>query len=138
MKKFLKEFKEFISRGNVLDMAVGIIVGGAFTAIVSNLTGNILNPLLSLIFTGGPGTLADSSEAWTVGGALSSFLTAVITFIITAFVLFIILKGVNKLMNLKKKEEAPAAPTTKKCPYCCSEIPIEATKCAHCASDLKD
>ena len=138
MKKFFKEFKDFITRGNVLDMAVGIIVGGAFTAIVTALTANFLQPLLNLIFTGGVGTLADGETAWTFGGAFSAFLTAIVTFIITAFVLFCIIKGVNKISNLKKKpEEAPAAPTTKKCPYCCSEIPIEAKKCAHCASDLE-
>lgn len=138
MKKFFKEFKEFITRGNVLDMAVGIIVGGAFTAIVTALTANFLQPLLNLIFTGNVGTLADGETAWTWGGAFSAFLTAIVTFIITAFVLFCIIKAVNKLSNLKKKpEEAPAAPTTKKCPYCLSEIPIEAKKCAHCTSDVE-
>ena len=138
MKKFFKEFKEFITRGNVLDMAVGIIVGGAFTAIVTALTANFLQPLLNLIFTGGVGTLADGETPWTWGGAGSAFLTAIVTFIITAFVLFCIIKAVNKISNMKKKpEEAPAAPTTKQCPYCLSEIPIEAKKCAHCTSDLK-
>lgn len=138
MKKFFKEFKEFITRGNVLDMAVGIIVGGAFTAIVTALTANFLQPLLNLIFTGNVGTLADGETAWTWGGAFSAFLTAIVTFIITAFVLFCIIKGVNKINSMKKKpEEAPAAPTTKKCPYCLSEIPIEAKKCAHCTSDVE-
>ena len=133
MKKFFKEFKDFITRGNVLDMAVGIIVGGAFTAIVTSLTANFLQPLLNLIF----GASAEN-EGWTFGGAFSAFLTAIVTFIITAFVLFCIIKAVNKISDMKKKpEEAPAAPTTKKCPYCCSEIPIEAKKCAHCASDLE-
>ena len=131
MKKFLKEFKDFISRGNVLDMAVGIIVGGAFTAIVTSLTDNFLQPLLNVIFGG-------DNSAWTFGGAIAAFLTAIVTFILTAFVLFFIIKGVNKLNDMKKKPEAaPAAPTTKKCPFCYSEIPIEAIKCAHCASDLK-
>ena len=131
MKKFFKEFKDFITRGNVLDMAVGIIVGGAFTAIVASLTENFLQPLLNVIFGG-------DNSAWTIGGAISAFLTAVVTFIITAFVLFCIIKGVNKINDLKKKpEEDPAAPTTKKCPYCLSEITIEAKKCAHCTSDVE-
>ncbi|MCQ2457231.1 MAG: large conductance mechanosensitive channel protein MscL [Clostridia bacterium] len=130
MKKFFKEFKDFITRGNVLDMAVGIIVGGAFTAIVTSLTENFLQPLLNVIFGG-------DNSAWTIGGAVAAFLTAIVTFIITAFVLFCIIKGVNKINDMKKKpEEAPAAPTTKVCPYCLSEIPIGAKKCAHCASDL--
>lgn len=137
MKKFFKEFKEFITRGNVLDMAVGVIVGGAFTAIVTSLTTNFLNPVLNLVFTGNVGKLGDTEADWTIGAAASSFLTAIITFIITAFVLFCIIKGINKIASLKKKEEAPAAaPTTKVCPYCLSEIPIGAKKCAHCASDL--
>ena len=132
MKKFFKEFKDFITRGNVLDMAVGIIVGGAFTAIVTSLTENFLQPLLNVIFG------ADNS-AWTARGAVSSFLNAVVTFIITAFVLFCIIKAVNKVASLKKKpEEAPAAPTTKVCPFCKSEIAIDATRCPHCTSELKD
>ena len=139
MKKFFQEFKTFITKGNVLDMAVGIIVGGAFTAIVTALTANFLQPLLNLIFTGNVGTLADGETAWTFGGAFSAFLTAVVTFIITAFVLFCIIKGVNKIseMSKKKEEEKPAAPTTKKCPFCFSEIAIEATRCPHCTSELK-
>ena len=137
MKKFFQEFKTFITRGNVLDMAVGIIVGGAFTAIVTSLTANFLQPLLNLIFTGK--AAAEGEPAWTFGNAFSAFLTAVITFIITAFVLFCIIKGVNKIASLakKKEEEKPAAPTTKKCPFCCSEIAIEATRCPHCTSELK-
>lgn len=139
MKKFFKEFKDFITRGNVLDMAVGIIVGGAFTAIVTSLTGNFLNPLLSVVFNGNPGKLGDTDVDWTWGGAASSFLTAVVTFIITAFVLFCLIKGINKLSNMKKKpEEAPAAPTTKVCPFCKSEIAIDATRCPHCTSELKN
>lgn len=137
MKKFFQEFKTFITRGNVLDMAVGVIVGGAFTAIVTSLTTNFLNPLLNCIFTGAPGNLGDSETAWTIGGAASAFLTAVVTFLITAFVLFCIVKGINKIASVGKKPEKPAAPTTKKCPYCLSEIPLEATRCAHCTSELK-
>ena len=135
MKKFLEEFKKFALRGNVLDMAIGVIVGGAFTGIVTSLTANFINPLLNLIMTGGTGEISDG-VAWTLGAAVASFLTTVVNFLITAFVLFVVLKGVNKLVTLGKKKEAPAAPTTKKCPYCLSEIPIAATRCAHCTSEL--
>ncbi|MDY4139358.1 MAG: large conductance mechanosensitive channel protein MscL [Eubacteriales bacterium] len=135
MKKFLEEFKKFALRGNVLDMAIGVIVGGAFTGIVTSLTSNFINPLLNLIMTGGAGEISDG-VAWTLGAAVASFLTTVVNFIITAFVLFVLLKGINKLVSLGKKKEAPAAPTTKKCPYCLSEIPIAATRCAHCTSEL--
>ena len=135
MKKFLEEFKKFALRGNVLDMAIGVIVGGAFTGIVTSLTANFINPLLNLIMTGGTGEISDG-VAWTLGAAVASFLTTVVNFIITAFVLFVLLKGINRLMTLGKKKEAPAAPTTKKCPYCLSEIPIAATRCAHCTSEL--
>ncbi|MGN0747212.1 MAG: large conductance mechanosensitive channel protein MscL [Aristaeellaceae bacterium] len=135
MKKFLEEFKKFALRGNVLDMAVGVIVGGAFTGIVTSLTANFINPLLNLVMTGGAGEISDG-VAWTLGAAVASFLTTVVNFIITAFVLFVLLRGINKLMTLGKKKEAPVAPTTKKCPYCLSEIPIEATRCAHCTSEL--
>ena len=138
MKKFFGEFKEFISKGNVMDMAVGIIVGGAFTAIVSALTDNIINPLIGSIFK------MDFSElAVTINGAelkYGAFIMAVINFIIIAFVLFLIVKGMNTLRakaeEKKKKEEEEAAPTTKVCPFCKSEIPIEATRCAHCTSEL--
>ena len=135
MKKFLEEFKKFALRGNVLDMAIGVIVGGAFTGIVTSLTANFINPLLNLIMTGGAGEISEG-VAWTFGAAIASFLTTVVNFLITAFVLFVLLKGINKLVSLGKKKEAPAAPTTKKCPYCLSEIPIAATRCAHCTSEL--
>ena len=135
MKKFLEEFKKFALRGNVLDMAIGVIIGGAFTGIVTSLTANFINPLLNLIMTGGAGEISEG-VAWTFGAAVASFLTTVVNFIITAFVLFVLLKGINKLVSLGRKQEAPAAPTTKKCPYCLSEIPIAATRCAHCTSEL--
>lgn len=131
MKKFMNEFKAFIMRGNVLDMAVGVIVGGAFTGIVTALTANFIQPLLNLIFAP-----AENAE-WTFGGAVSAFLTAILYFIITAFVLFCIIKAVNKMMTMNKKPEAPAAPTTKVCPFCQSEISIKATRCPHCTSELK-
>ena len=121
-----------------MDMAVGIIVGGAFTAIVSALTDNIINPLIGSIFK------MDFSElAVTINGAelkYGAFIMAIINFIIIAFVLFLIVKGMNtmraKAEERKKKEEEEAAPTTKVCPFCKSEIPIEATRCAHCTSEL--
>ncbi len=136
MKKFLEEFKKFALRGNVLDLAVGVIIGGAFTGIVTALTTNFINPLLSFVMTGAPGNLGDTGLAWTFGGAFSAFLTTVVNFLITALVLFCLIKAINRLTSLGKKKEAPAAPTTKKCPYCLSEIPIAATRCAHCTSEL--
>ena len=131
MKKFLKEFKEFALRGNVLDMAIGIIIGGAFTGIVTSLTENFINPLLNVIFS------PDANAGYTVLGGLSNFLTVVVNFIITAFVLFCLLRGINKLLSLKKKPEEPKAPTTKKCPYCKTDIAIDATRWPNCTSELK-
>ncbi len=144
-KGFMADFKKFILRGNVMDMAVGVIVGGAFTAIVTSLNKDILTPLLGLI--GG----LDFSELVLVMGEgeaapvlrYGSFITAAINFLITAFMIFCMLRGINKLVDaFSKKEEpapaAPAAPTTKKCPYCMSEIAIEATRCPHCTSVLEE
>ena len=131
MKKFLEEFKAFISRGNVMDMAVGVIIGGAFSGIVTSLTDNFINPILKEL-TGA------ASYTWQdVGGFASSFLSAVVNFIIMAFILFCLMRGINKLLTIGKKPEAPAAPTTKKCPYCKTEIDIEATRCPHCTSQLE-
>ncbi len=134
MKNFIEEFKKFALRGNVLDMAVGIIIGGAFTAIVTALTTNFIQPLLTIILTWSWELLT-----WRViGQAIANFGTAVVNFLLTALVLFILLKLVNGLMNLRKKPEAPTAPTTKTCPYCKSTVAIDATRCAHCTSELKD
>ena len=140
MKKFFGEFKEFISKGNVMDMAVGIIVGGAFTAIVSALTDNIINPLIGSIFK-----MDFSDLAVTINGAelkYGAFIMAVINFIIIAFVLFLIVKGMNTLRakaeEKKKKEEVEAAPTTKVCPFYKSEVSIDATRCPHCTSELTE
>lgn len=136
MKNFLKEFKAFIARGNVMDMAVGIIIGGAFTAIVNSLVADIINPLLGCF-------VSMDFSAWKiplVGEAslgIGNFINAVISFLIMAFILFSIIKAMNKAAELGKKDEpAPAAPTTKMCPYCKSEINIEATRCPHCTSEL--
>ncbi len=137
LKKFFKEFKEFVSRGNVMDMAIGIIIGGAFTTIVSSLVEDIINPLLGLF----GGMNFDRYSVTLLGEATlnyGKFITAVINFLIMALVIFIIVKLMNgaasKFSSKKEEEEAPA--TTKICPYCCSEIPINATKCPHCTSDV--
>lgn len=129
--KFMEEFKKFALRGNVMDMAVGVIIGGAFSGIVTSLTENFINPILKEL----TGT---ASYTWQdVGGFASSFLSAVVNFIIMAFILFCLMRGINKLLTIGKKPEAPAAPTTKKCPYCKTEIDIEATRCPHCTSQLE-
>ena len=133
MKGFMKEFKEFISRGNVMDMAVGIIIGGAFTAIVTALVDNIIMPLISGICGG------MAFEDWAVksGGStigIGAFIAAIVNFLLIALVLFSIIKAMNKFK--KEQEEPEEAPTTKECPFCKSEIPLEATRCPHCTSQL--
>lgn len=133
MKRFLEEFKAFALRGNVMDMAIGVIIGGAFTSIVSSLTENIINPIIGMF--GGADLSVYAINLFGAEFRYGAFLTSVINFIIMAFVLFCLLKLVNKMAHIGKKPEAPAAPTTKKCPFCLSEIPIGATKCAHCASE---
>ena len=133
MKKFIEEFKAFALRGNVMDMAIGVIIGGAFTSIVTSLTENIINQILGLF-----GGTDLSGFVLNLGGVelrYGAFITSIINFLIMAFVLFCLLKAVNKLTALGKKPEAPAEPTTKVCPFCCIEIPIKAVKCAHCGSD---
>jgi large conductance mechanosensitive channel len=139
MKSLISEFKTFISRGNVVDLAVGIIIGSAFTAIVNSLVNDVIMPIISIL-TGGihfeSWKIALGSGAEAPVLALGSFIAAVLDFIIVAFVVFMVVKAVNKATSLAKKEEAEEAPTTKKCPYCLSEIPIEATRCAHCTSEL--
>ena len=131
MKKFLKEFRDFALRGNVMDMAVGVIIGGAFSGIVTSLTDNFINPIISLITQGARYTMTD------IGGFASNFLSAVVNFIIMAFILFCLMRVVNKAVNLGKKKEEPKAPTTKECPYCLSQIPIKATRCPHCTSEVE-
>lgn len=143
MKKFLEEFKAFISKGNVLDMAVGVIIGGAFGSVVSGLTDNIIQPLLNCI--GGAEVQGKirlfGTENYLDYGA---FISAVINFLIMALVVFLIVKSFNKIsetahkLATKDEEETPAAPTTKICPYCKSEIDIEATRCSHCTSNLEE
>lgn len=143
--KLTEEFKKFILRGNVMDMAVGVIVGGAFTAIVTSLNEDLLTPLLAIFggtdFSYLTVTLGIGENAPVLH--YGNFLTAVINFLITAFVIFLLLKAINaiteKLSSLQKKEPVEeVAPTTKKCPYCMSEIDIEATRCPHCTSILEE
>lgn len=134
MKKFFDEFKSFVMRGNVLDLAVGVIIGAAFQGIVTSLTDNIISPILGLF-----GGMNFDQFSFTFNGvniAYGKFITAVINFIIMAFVIFLIVKLVNKVMKIGKKPAEKPAPTTKKCPFCCSEIDIKATKCPHCTSDV--
>ncbi len=146
MKKFFNEFKEFAMRGNVVDMAVGVIVGAAFKAIVDSLVNDLLSPLLGtflkmdfsdLAFTLVPAVTDEAGAVVTeaVMFRYGAFITAIINFIIMAFVIFLLVKALNTLSNIGKKPEAPKAPTTKKCPFCCSEIDINAVKCPHCASE---
>ena len=143
-KGLIAEFKEFISRGNVMDMAVGVIIGGAFSNIVGSLVNDMVMPLLSLL-TGGldftklniPLGVGEDAAAFAYG----NFISAVINFLLIAFVIFMVIKAVNKAQNVIKKPEEPApeeAPTTKVCPFCKSEISIEATRCPHCTSQLEE
>ena len=132
MKKFIEEFKTFVLRGNVMDMTVGVIIGGAFSGIVTSLTDNFINPILNVLTGGATYSLSD------VAGFASSFLASVVNFIIMAFILFCLMKGINRLVGLTKKEEEPAEPITKICPYCQSEISIKATRCPHCTSVLEE
>lgn len=137
MKKMLKEFKTFAMRGNVIDMAVGVIIGGAFKGIVDSLVNDILSPVIGLI-----GKRDFSGLVLKIFGVelkYGAFITAVINFIIMAFVIFLLVKGLNKLSTLGKKEEIKEeAVTTKKCPFCMSEIAIEATRCPHCTSQIEE
>lgn len=138
MKKILDEFKEFISRGNVLDMAVGIIIGGAFTNVVSSLVKDIINPFLGLF-----GGMNFDRLSWNIVGDVTlnygSFLTTILNFLIMAFVVFLIVKVMNTVSDrfARKKEEEDVASTTKICPFCKSEIDIDASRCPHCTSELE-
>ena len=154
----LKEFKEFVLRGNVMDLAIGVIIGAAFGNIVTSFTTNFINPLINSI--GGAEVSGSIKLPWVDYTGLEpeaakeltlnygDFITAIINFLIMAFILFFMMKAVNKLMNLgkgvagkvkkgKKVEEVVKEPTTKTCPFCCSEIDIKAVRCPHCTSELK-
>lgn len=147
----LKEFKEFAMRGNVVDMAVGIIVGAAFGTIVSSLVSDVLMPPIGLLlgnvdFTNlflvikqgtvaGPfATLAEAQKAGAVTINYGMFINTIISFLIVGFSVFLVIRSLNKL---KREEEAlPEEPTTKECPHCLSEIPIKASRCAYCTSEV--
>ncbi len=136
MKKFLKEFREFISKGNVLDLAVGVIIGGAFSSIVTSLTDNIIKPVINCI-----GGAEIQGKIHLVGDNYidyGAFISAVINFLIMALIIFCIVKAVNRAMSLGHKKEEPVqeAPAVKICPFCQSEIAENAVKCPHCTSDL--
>ena len=155
-KGLIAEFKEFIARGNVMDLAVGVIIGGAFNGIVSSLCDDVIMPAIQLLI----GTVAGDkyinpetnqpdfemmTKALNVGTIkFGAFISAIINFLIMAIIIFMIVKAFNKMMELGKKatkgdEEAAAEePTTKECPFCLSEIPIKATRCPHCTSLLED
>lgn len=127
----MEQTKAFALRGNVMDMAVGVIIGGAFSGIVTSLTDNFINPILNVLTAGKMYTVED------VAGFASNFISAVVNFLIMALILFCLMKGINKLLTFNKKEEAPAEPTTKVCPFCQSEISIKASRCPHCTSVLE-
>ena len=151
-KGFIAEFKEFITKGNVIDLAVGVIIGGAFKAIVDSLVADVIMPVISLITDGIDfsnlfiqlsgdtkyETLAAAQEAGVATINYGNFISAVINFLIMAFVIFLLVKSINAVRAKfeKKPEEKEEAPTTKTCPFCCSEIAIDAVKCPHCTSDI--
>ena len=145
-----KEFKAFIMRGNVLDLAVGIIIGGAFGKIVSSFVNDVIMPPIGLLFGkinfadkfidltgGGYATLAAAKDASAPTLNYGLFINNIIDFLIVAFVIFLVVKGINKMQAIGKKEEVSAAPTTKECPHCFSTISIKATRCPNCTSELK-
>jgi large conductance mechanosensitive channel len=143
-KGFIGEFKTFIMRGNVMDLAIAVIIGGAFQAIVSSLVTDVVMPVISLI-TGGVDfskwkiMLGEGADAASINYGM--FITAIINFLLMAFVIFCFVKFMNNLAEKVKKEdsaEEEEAPETKVCPYCKSEIPADATRCAHCTSDVSE
>ena len=134
MKKFFRVFKEFAMRGSVIDLAVGVIVGGAFQKIVNSLVTDIISPILGLFAKENFNGL--SLNVMGVSIQYGSFITEVINFIIMAFVIFVMVKTLNKLASLHKKDDEEE--TEKKCPYCMSEIDINATRCPYCTSILDD
>lgn len=127
----LKEFREFALRGNVMDLAVAVIIGGAFGKIITSLVNDVLMPLIGLALGG----INFSEQAITVGDAVvmwGAFLQSIIDFIIIAFVIFLLVRAMNRL-----KREEPTTPTTKECPYCASTIPLKAVRCPDCTSQLQ-
>lgn len=161
----LKDFKAFVMRGNMVDLAVGVIIGGAFGALVTSLVNDIFMPIIGwlvgdtdfsnlyvlltklpftatteageVVVNAKPATLADAQALGMATLNYGNFITGIINFLLMALVVFFMVRAINKVRNIGKKEEAPAAPTTKVCPYCQSEININATKCPHCTSDVE-
>ena len=153
MKKFLNEFKDFINRGTVVDMAVGVMIGAAFKSIVDSVVKDLISPIIGIIFKqdfsalkyvlqpaveeiAEDGTITIVKEAVTIN--YGAFIMAIVNFLIIAVILFLMVKMINSVRSIGKKpeiEEAPAEPTTKVCPYCKSEIAIDATRCPHCTSE---
>lgn len=151
MKKFMQEFREFALRGNMIELAVGIIIGSAFTALVQSLVTNVINPIIGIflghvdfseLFISLNGKHYDSlAEAVKSGASVlkyGSFISAVINFIIMALVVFCLVKGLNTLAERVKRKEVVAEPTEKECPYCKTMIAISATRCPHCTSILEE
>ncbi len=150
MKKMMQEFKQFAIKGNMIDLAVGMIIGTSFNKIVSSLVNDMIMPLLG-IFTGKIDfaklfialdgktyeSLAAAEEAGAACFKYGAFLAGLLDFLIMAFIVFLFVRWVNKLRNANKEPEAPKVPTTKTCPFCKSEISIEATRCPHCTSELE-
>lgn len=138
MKKFLNEFRTFALRGNVLDLAVGVIIGGAFQEIVKSLVDDVISPIIGLFakkdFSALVITIADVNIRY------GAFITAIINFVIMAFLIFLLVKGMNKLSTIgtRKAEEPAKEVTTKECPFCYSQISIKATRCSHCTSILEE
>ena len=146
-----KEFKEFAMRGNVVDMAVGIIIGAAFGSIVKSLVADVIMPPIGLLLgnvdfsnlfavikqgsvAGTFATVAEAQKAGAVTINYGMFINTIISFVIVAFAVFLLIKGLNSLK--RQEEKAPEEPTTKECPHCFSEISIKATRCAFCAADI--
>lgn len=148
--KIVKEFKDFAVRGNVIDLAVGVIIGGAFGKIVTSIVNDIVMPPIGVLLSGidfkdkffplehsTVRTLAEAKKESVPVIAYGQFINVVIEFLIIAFCVFLLVKGINFLRNQQKKEEESAPPTTKECPHCYSSIPIKATRCGHCTSQLE-
>lgn len=139
MKKFMSEFKEFIMRGNVMDMAVGVIIGGAFTAIVTSLTSDIIQPLIAILSGGGTDTTGMDITVGNNTIGFSNFISAIINFLIVALIVFLMVKAINKLQKTtaslarRQQEEEAAAPV---CPHCLEEVKAGATRCPHCAGEI--
>ena len=154
MKKIFTEFKDFIQKGNAIDLAVGVIIAGAFGAIINSLVADVIMPPIGMalgnvnfndlyiqlnkaaVSIPAGTSLAAAREQGAVVLAYGAFLMTIINFLIIAFFVFLLVKGINKLRDMSKKEEATAAPTSKVCPFCKSEIHIEASRCPHCTSKL--